>query len=73
MSETMPSKIVKLACTYLEERDLVFELRVRRIGGTGHQREMIEQAPGTQTLRSLRDDLAPLHGLAIPKRRSILA
>lgn len=68
----MPSTIMKLACNYLEERDLVFEFGVRGVGGAGHQREMIEQAPGTQILRRLRNDLAALHGLAIPKGRSIL-
>jgi hypothetical protein len=61
------------SCTYLKERDLVFEFRVWRIRGAGHQREMIEQAIATQIRRRLRDYLAPLHGLAIPEGRSILA
>lgn len=59
-------------CTYLEERDLVFEFRIWRIGGAGHQREVIEQTPATQILGRLRDYLAPLHGLSIPEGRSIL-
>jgi hypothetical protein len=67
----MPSTI-RESCTYLEERDLVFKFGIGRIGGAGHQREVIEQAPGTQILGRLRDDLAPLHGLAIPKGRSVL-
>lgn len=64
---------MNIACTYLEERDLVFEFGVRRIDGAGHQREMVEQAPSTQILRRLRDYFAPLHGLTIPKGGSILA
>lgn len=60
------------SCTYLEEGDLVLELRIWTVGSVGHQREVIEEVPTTQVLGGLRDDFAPLHRLVVPRGRSIL-
>lgn len=53
--------------TYLEESNLVLEVRVRSVGFVGLQREMVEKMSASQVLVCLGDDLAAFHVLPVPE------
>jgi hypothetical protein len=57
---------------YLKECDLMLESWIGSICGRCIEREVIVEVSGSNVCRSLRDDFCPLHGLTIPKRRTIL-